>query len=549
MFGVTPMRYSRNFHEQTQTVFGGYDHREAAGDGTIYDMWNMCADQYPALTVRPRRGVHAIVKKPNGLYARDCVAWVDGGKLVVDGVEVADVADSRKILAGIQKKICIWPDKVVYDRETGELTGMEAVWEGEGTFTDGTYAGEAALANTIEVAADLTGLFRAGDGVAVTAGVGGIEGEAMGAYVIQEIEYLPDSGKTELRFLEETWREMMPETQEAAENPFPAPGTKIGIRIHRRAPALEGAFEHHNRIWGWHGGTICCCALGDPTNWESFNGDATDSWELVTGSAGDITGGISYGGRPVYFKERRIIRIYGDYPAQYATSETESLGVEAGSGGSLAVAGDTLFYKSPAGIMAYSGGYPYDVSEALGQVQYRNAVAGSDGVKYYVFMVSPEGLPGIFVYDTRHRLWHREDSTFMVGFGWSGELYALDENGSLEVLGSPRAQVKGEEAIASGVEFGDFTEGTTRVKTPGRIVLRLELEEHARLDISIRYDGGEWIHLKPLEGPLPKGQEEIVIKLQRCDHYRLRFVGRGEFGAKWTLFALTRERCMGSNRK
>ena len=230
MFGAVPMKYSRNYREQTQDTFGGYDHRSAAGDGAIYDDANMCADAYPALTVRKQRGVRATVAKPNGLLAWGGLVWVDGGKLMVDGVEAAQLTDSRKLLVGIQDKICIWPDKKIYDRTTGELTDMEAAWEGEADFSDGTYAGEPALANTITVAGDLTGLFRAGDGVAVT--VRSTEDKTYGAYVIQEIEYDADTGKTELRFLEETWREFVQEAETAAEgevNPFPGVGRKLTV--------------------------------------------------------------------------------------------------------------------------------------------------------------------------------------------------------------------------------------------------------------------------------------------------------------------------------
>lgn len=555
MYGIVKKQFSRNFYEQTQEVFGGIDRRKAAGNGAIADMFNMSADRYPLLTTRPRRiELEENVAKPNGFLAWGCTAWVDGSALVVDGKTVAQVSDSQKVMAGIQQKICIWPDKVIFDRETGELTQMEVSWEGEAVFSDGTYAGEPALANTILVSADLTALFRAGDGVAVTVGVGGIEGEPRGAFVIQEIAYDADTGETELRFLEETWREFVQETggteNEDGSTGFPSVSTKIGIRIQRRAPELEGVFEHHNRLWGWHGGTVCCCKLGDPANWESFNGDSTDSWELTTGSPGDITGGISYGGRPVLFKENRIIRIYGDYPAQYSTDESESLGVEAGSGKSLAIAGDVLYYLSNQGIMAYSGGYPYCISEELGDTRYHNAVAGSDGVRYYVSLEREDGESEVLCFDTRHRVWHPESGMRLVGLGWNGELYALEERGFVYILGAPRRMDTNEEGIVSWVEFADFTEGTTRTKTPGRLVLRLEMDESVELDILIRYNSrGIWEKLRSYKGPMIKDQDEVVIPLRRCDHYRIRIEGRGLGGSTWTLHALTRERGTGSNRK
>lgn len=560
MYGLTPMRYSGGYREVVQDTFGGMDRRPGAGDGALAVSLNMSTERYPALTVRPRRGVHARVEKPNGFFVRGCVAWVSGGTLVVDGQSVAELTEGPKVMAGIQKKICVWPDKMIYDRQTGELTEMEATWEGDGTFSDGTYAGEPASANTITVAGDITHLFRAGDGVVVESG-----GTSNGAFVIQEIEFDGIAGETEIRFLENTWLHMMPpgygtdtEEGESGMVPLPNPGMKTAIRIRRRAPELDGVFEHHNRLWGWHGGTICCCALGDPSNWEVFGGDAVDSWELVTGSSGDITGGVSYGGRPVFFKEDRIIRLYGDYPAQYSTSESESLGVESGSGKSLAVAGDTLYYKSPKGIMAYSGGYPYPVGEEFGESQYRNAVAGSDGVRYYISMQNEQGKYDLFCYDTRYRVWHEEEGVTFLGMGWHGELYGLEEvnrgtpqhAGTVYILGKRRVESIGEEGIVTKVEFADFTEGTARKKGVGRLALRLEIDQGTKLRIFIRYDSrGDWMRLQELDGELIKDQTEIIVPIRRCDHYRIKIEGSGLGGCGWTLHSLTRRSRVGSNKK
>ena len=107
-----------------------------------------------------------------------------------------------------------------------------------------------------------------------------------------------------------------------------------------------------------------------------------------------------------------------------------SLGVEAGSHMSLAIAGEVLFYLSRVGIVAYSGGIPQSIAAPFGTERYRNAVAGSDGVKYYVSMEDVEGGWTLFVYDTRFNQWHKEDALEAVGFGWNTELYFLDATGS-----------------------------------------------------------------------------------------------------------------------
>lgn len=558
MFGLEPMSRSVNRLEKMQTVFGGLDHNMGAGDGTIWDLYNMSSDRYPLLTTRPRRYQYALVSKPNGMHVRDCICWVDGTDLYVDGVAVGTVTDGQKTICGIQDKLCIWPDKVLCDRTTGELKDMEAEWSGEVGFADGTYAGETALANTITAAGDLSQWFRAGDAVTVQLNEGVLYSEPMGAYVIRELEYDTDADRTELRFYEETWRRFVTETGSSEETEdgavsFPGVGTRHDVIIRRSVPDLDVVFEHHNRLWGCKGSAIYASKLGDPTNWEVFDGLATDSYELQSGSPGAFTAGCSYGGRPVFFKERSILKIYGDTPANFQTSETQSLGVEAGSGGSLAVAGDTLFYKSPAGIMAYTGGYPRSVAGAFGGVKYRNAVAGSDGVKYYVSMEDCAGEWRFFVYDTRCGIWHPEGGKRMVAFGCSGELYAMEERGVIWVLGDVRSRPEGaagDEGLASMVEFNDWTDGTLRKKGTGKLLLRLEVQAGTTLTVKMQYDSdGVWRTIRKVEGAKRKQQFEIPVSLRRCDHYRLRIEGNGLGDSGWTLHALTWDRYTGSNRK
>ena len=51
------------------------------------------------------------------------------------------------------------------------------------------------------------------------------------------------------------------------------------------------------------------------------------------------------------------------------------------------------------------------------------------------------------------------------------------------------------------------------------------------------------------EKTMVKGQIEVPLVIRRCDHYRIRLEGTGGGGDGWTLYALTRTRFTGSNRK
>ncbi len=541
---LTPMKWSRNLLERTQDRFGGVDRSGGAGDGSIFDMKNMSADRWPLLTTRHPRYWAEPVANPNGMYIRPGVrAWVSGTTLWVNGAEAGQVTPCRKIMVGLGDRIVIWPDKVCYDVSDGKLTALEAEWTGEAAFSDGTYAGEPALANTMTVAADLTGMFRVGDAVTVET-----DGGKRPAQIIREIEWDEAAGKCALRFYEETWREFVEQQEDGTDGA----GQRLNVTVRREVPDLELVFEHNNRLWGAKGSTIRVCKLGDPTNWQVYDGLSTDSYELELGTPGVITGGCSYGGRPVFFKEHAIAKIYGDSPASWQLSQTESLGVEAGSSNSLAVAGDVLFYKSAAGIMAYSGGYPRCVSGELGEARYRNATAGSDGVRYYVSMERIDGDWEVWCYDTRHGTWHPEDGLDLFGFGRDSSLQAMDSRGMIITLGEALAPPEGarrEEGLSSWVEFNDWTDGTMRKKGAGKLLVRLEADKGTDLTLMIQYDStGVWYPIRTIKGGMVKGQVEIQIPLRRCDHYRLRINGTGMARSGWTLHALTWRRYAGSNR-
>ena len=79
-----------------------------------------------------------------------------------------------------------------------------------------------------------------------------------------------------------------------------------------------------------------------------------------------------------------------------------------GSGRSLAVAGEMMFYLSRSGPVAYSGGVPADIGTVFGQ-PFKDGVGGSDGLRYYLSMKDGLNDWHLFVYDTRTGLWYRED--------------------------------------------------------------------------------------------------------------------------------------------
>jgi len=164
-------------------------------------------------------------------------------------------------------------------------------------------------------------------------------------------------------------------------------------------------------------------------------------------------------GYPVFFKEDRIYKVYGSLPSDFEVLGSATLGLAQGSGSSLAVAGETLFYLNRSGVMAYSGGVPQCVGEAFGLERYEDAVGGSDGLNYYVSMRGRDGW-GLYVYDTRRGLWHREDDLQVTHFArYDGALYMLSSDGSIWIANcdSLPAGAQWEQEVPWLAEFADFT--------------------------------------------------------------------------------------------
>lgn len=523
--GLPSMAYADGIRKAKQTKFGGYNHNLHAQDGELWDMLNLTSDLNPLLSPRRARWLLQKLQRPNGFYAKDGLYWVDGTGFYADGAQKGTVTDSRKKFASIGAYIIILPDMAWYNRLTGEFGSMTATWSGSVKLQDGTYVGEAAKANTIyRAGVNWADIFREGDGVTISGCTTHPENNKTA--IIREID------GNYLRFYENCFV-------------INDGGDTENLTLTRAIPDLDYICENENRLWGCKGDTVYASKLGDPFNWNVFDGVATDSFAVDVGSAGDFTGCCSYLGYPCFFKEENIYKVYGDKPSNFQVMGSASLGVEEGSHGSLAIAGEVLFYLSRTGIVAYSGGIPQSVAAPFGTDRYRNAVAGSDGTKYYVSMQGADGGWTLFVFDTRTNLWHKEDEREIVGFGWNSELYFLDGEGSIWLNGNARTVPEGatpEEAVESMAEFGDFVEDDPNKKGTAKIQVRMELDAGASVTIYMQFDSdGVWREVKTLTTTVKRSFYLPIIP-RRSDHFQIRFNGTGG----WRLYTLVRENYSGS---
>ena len=531
------------------TALGGLDRRPGAAEGTLAAAENLSAEAYPVL--RPRRGRTVLCQlndTPNGLFAcGETLFWCDGTGLYASGTPVnwadggaAALTDTPKRFCALGERVVIWPDKVLVRRAdpsvtpqsgaTAPLAGEPGAWVLEAleasvtvsaTFADGTYAGEAAEGNTILAADgsfDWGTHFRVGDAVTVS---GAADAENDKTVIVREID------GPALRFYEFS---------------FTVNATAADISVARTVPELDFLCSDANRVWGCKGDTVYASKLGDPFNWNVYDGLASDSWTAALGSAGDFTGCCVYLGYPCFFKEQQVCKVYGSRPANFELLASATLGVVPGAGDSLAVAGETLYYLSRAGIVAYGGGVPARAGDALCAERAAAGAAGSDGERYFVSLRTGEGW-GLYALDPRRGLWLREDATEAVAWAWwDGALCCLDSAGALWQAGdAPHAALPAPagtpETVRSVAEFNDFTDRTLDKKHPTRLRLRVELDAGAALRIALQYDGdGVWRDECVLA---PGGKRAVAVPLlpRRCDHYRVRLAGEGG----WKLWEIARE--------
>lgn len=327
------------------------------------------------------------------------------------------------------------------------------------------------------------------------------------------------------------------------------------VTFTRKVPDLDFICESGNRLWGisnrqtntvWNPETgepdtftsrvIYASALGDPTKWWTFEGVDTDSWQVAVGSEGDFTGLIPYGGAVCCFKEKRLVRVLGDYPSQYSTAEEELEGVAPGSGKSLCVVGGLLLYHGTAGFYAYGGGQPRLISENLGLKRYTNAVAGTDGRRYFVSATKPavRGSNAFFAWDSLTGLWFLENEFTILDFiRIGGETKFLNTNGNLVAIDGADADYWTEKPVSWFAEFAPFPEedGHDRRRYL-RLLLRTDTRDGGTVKVKVKFNGEDtWRTVKTITAEDNNGGVQttvIPVFPNRIDRMRVRLDGDGD---------------------
>lgn len=294
--------------------------------------------------------------------------------------------------------------------------------------------------------------------------------------------------------------------------------TEETITIERVIPDFDFILSVNNRLWGAKGDTVWGSKLGDPLNWNYFDGISIDSYSVELGTAGDVTGIANYNGYPTFFKEDGIYKLYGAYPSAYQVYATATNGVKKGCGKSIAKIGDALFYVSKAGVMMYGGGIPSYIGNDLG-VRIGTAVGGTDGRKYYL---CADGL--LYVFDSYMNLWHIEDELDAVAMSYGQELLC-GADGEVFTLGHTDAPEESD--IDWFVQFADAVVGSPNKKGVEKVLVRADCSGGGYCDVYISFDGGEYEKIRRIDKDT-KASTILPIVLKRGDYFSLKLIGHGD---------------------
>ncbi len=329
--------------------------------------------------------------------------------------------------------------------------------------------------------------------------------------------------------------------------------------MRRRIPVMDYVIACGGRLWGCRYGVdadgnsvnaIYASAEDDPSNWYRLDRSSDGSWMANVGSRGKFTGAVCYGGRPVFFKEDAIIKVFGSRPSDFSLSEVSAPGVESGSSGSIASVGNELYYKSYNGVVRYDGSLPRSVDEALGGGKLKNAVAGSLNGCYYASMENSAGERYIYVYDTKRNMWHIENDPGVIEFcRCSSELFILCERDGVSEVYSVGGTFNSDADNAGQLEAepkwmlesANMSFAVPWHKYVSRVLICMALDIGASAEVQISYDGeGVWRTEKVVHS-VGDGTVTLTVRPRRCSYFRLRLKGSGGM----RLYSLTRrlEKC------
>lgn len=580
---ITNIKQNRS----TITSFNGINHTNECQENEFSDMNNLSLREYPYIRTRHARkrsnygfsNVKGILGGDK-LYiaSTDRFSWIDDKGLHQVN---CTLSDTDKKLVKMGNRVCIFPDKKVFDGtsvqpiERGftassavfsltDATGATITYHNASYYdshspNDGDYlmtevngvselqryaktSGAWYVVTTAFIQITMSGVgsyFQEGDGVKITidGAVSWDEGKKLftetdgegNYYAIYTIRSVSANAITIGGILKQN-------------KTFS--GT---VSVKRECPDIAFVTEANNRLWGCNaeGTEIYATKLGDPFNWNVYEGISTDSWAVTVGSHGKFTAATTYLGYPIFFKEDSLIKIAISAQGAHATKETVCRGVQEGCGDSLCIVDEILMYKSPSSVMAYDGSLPTNASQKLGDLtNFTNCKSGRNKSLYYINGLL-NGEDVTFIYDGGKGAWAKERDDIIEAFATTNNvLYASD---GMEIIAYDREElIEGDEEVSRRIPYylmtRDFDYSTPDNKYIHKLTVKAKMELGARIDVDIEYDQDGQKHRMCTLTSKGLNVYPLNILPRRCNSFRLYFSGKGDV----TIMSITKSVSEGS---
>lgn len=207
-------------------------------------------------------------------------------------------------------------------------------------------------------------------------------------------------------------------------------------------PKINYACVHLSRVFGVDDSRIYASGYNDYLNWNFDTAEeslANNAWcspaQSNTKANGDFTGITVFQNHIICFKRDFMHELYNNknpFRIQdiFAEGTVDNRTVQDVDG--------KLIFVSDDNVKIYTGSNPRDIGHNLNVDKFDNAVAGTDGRRYFLYCKTGDGIPHTFVYDTLCSQWSEEEATSeVISFAHNKcGMYALCDDGCIYRLDS-----------------------------------------------------------------------------------------------------------------
>ncbi len=288
-------------------------------------------------------------------------------------------------------------------------------------------------------------------------------------------------------------------------------------------PDMDYITTHQNRIFGVKDNVIYMCALGDATDWTTFDNTESQAGATTISQVKEFVGITAYQQHVVLFTSNETLELYGSNPP-YTVKEAFKKGCT--NIKSVKEVNGLLYFLSQDGVNVYGGGMPRLISNNLNEIQYVSGVAGTDGRKYYISLYNGSTYT-LFVYDTYYDIWIKEDNLQVLDFAYLNDfLYALASDNNTYNLNSGTEE--GIETVTSEIYTEVFIEVINNKKVYSKLRARVELKTGASISVYIKVDNGDFALVNTYTTTGLRVMD-VNFAPRKCDHFQIKFVCSGNY--------------------